>query len=967
MSLRCLLAALALTTLPALSVAQDQSTILVLDGSGSMWAELPEGRSRIEVARDVLVDFLAARDPAQDLGVIAYGHNRKGDCSDIETIAPVGAQDPRILGPKLMGLMPRGKTPLADALRRAAAEIPSTSEGAEIVLVTDGLETCGGDPCAVAAELAASGVPLRAHVVGFGLTEGEVRQIACVAEETGGTVFSTQSGAELADALLRTAAAPSAPAAAGAAAVHVTIRADIAGRPDQVRFTAVSEATGETLDLGLVDFDTAQYLEVELDEGRWMITADAGEEGRGEIVAGIVSGENATIYVPFQGLLPGLDMPAPTGAFRAGMNGLIPYRITQEGLATGGGDFIFSLLPVDATDTGDRLIDYATQDSTLGGHVGLFRVPTEPGRYLIAFHRNTLMPIDEVMQSFEISVEARPEVGLVAPEAVATGARVPVAIKGGLSNNDRIEIWRDGGLYSWDQSLYVQDTFDTEYGPAKPLLAPMEAGEYELVYIFTDLDGEEAIAARQPLTVGEVIDFDEASLAPENTGVEMAINTQEIAPSDEPALGEDVGYACPADNGVPCIFDDEATGLLFALPPGWFTDFPTRTSATAGNQSTDGPVRISFFSSAEPYPDTIVLNPHQWTEMNGPCLEVQAGQLCFFAPGTKELQRGIVVLTRALHDRRPAPKAAVPFPEDALKQAMTELSKTDPAAAAAMEGLLGAANGTGNMPELGAMLGAALGQAFQQPDADGHGPDAGGMGERAWSDYPHRCLPEDKTTEFCDMRDAETSLFFHLPETWVAEVLSGGSRPVADFFEVASGANRIALNPAKWPEAERACALTRVGDLCRDPDINDPALARAFDTLRATLTTGEVLRRCGNEPCTFAHPNPPLSGTLPPLWSVEVGRTLPDGRVATWFWDMDRSGNFKLLGLNQSGGEDCFELQPGDRICSFTPYITDEEISLIATMLVPPSPEMRDALAQETDVTLDDQSLQALAALLNAR
>ncbi|WP_333714267.1 hypothetical protein, partial [Yoonia sp.] len=46
------------------SVAQDRSTILVIDGSGSMWAQLPEGRSRIEVARDVLGDFLAARDPS---------------------------------------------------------------------------------------------------------------------------------------------------------------------------------------------------------------------------------------------------------------------------------------------------------------------------------------------------------------------------------------------------------------------------------------------------------------------------------------------------------------------------------------------------------------------------------------------------------------------------------------------------------------------------------------------------------------------------------------------------------------------------------------------------------------------------------------------------------------------------------------------------------------------------------------
>lgn len=107
----------------------------------------------------------------------------------------MAVQDGAALGQRLRALMPRGKTPLADALRRAAAEIPATAEEADIVLVTDGLETCGGDPCAVAAELAAEGVPIRAHVVGFGLTEGEVRQIACVAENTGGLVLAPQSGA----------------------------------------------------------------------------------------------------------------------------------------------------------------------------------------------------------------------------------------------------------------------------------------------------------------------------------------------------------------------------------------------------------------------------------------------------------------------------------------------------------------------------------------------------------------------------------------------------------------------------------------------------------------------------------------------------------------------------------------------------------------------------------------------------
>lgn len=95
----------------AQETAQDRASVLILDASGSMWSQLDDGTSRIEVARDVLSDFLAARDPAQPLGVIAYGHTRKGDCTDIEVLAPVGQQDPAGLGARLRTLNPRGKTP----------------------------------------------------------------------------------------------------------------------------------------------------------------------------------------------------------------------------------------------------------------------------------------------------------------------------------------------------------------------------------------------------------------------------------------------------------------------------------------------------------------------------------------------------------------------------------------------------------------------------------------------------------------------------------------------------------------------------------------------------------------------------------------------------------------------------------------------------------------------------------------
>ncbi|RVD31156.1 hypothetical protein EN741_35025, partial [Mesorhizobium sp. M4B.F.Ca.ET.019.03.1.1] len=83
-----------------------------------------------------------------------------------------------------------------------------TEDKATVVLITDGLETCGGDPCALGKELEASGVDFTADVVGFGLTADEGKQIACLAENTGGKYIQASDEKALQEALVETVAAP---------------------------------------------------------------------------------------------------------------------------------------------------------------------------------------------------------------------------------------------------------------------------------------------------------------------------------------------------------------------------------------------------------------------------------------------------------------------------------------------------------------------------------------------------------------------------------------------------------------------------------------------------------------------------------------------------------------------------------------------------------------------------------------
>ena len=181
--------------------AADQVAIMVFDASGSMWNRLEGDLTRIEIARDVMEDFFHSRDTTIPLAVVAYGHRQRGACSDIETIAPLARHDGAALTTRLRALNPQGMTPLTDAMALARDMIPPTAESADLILVTDGLENCGGDPCALAAELAAQGIGIRAHVVGFGMTEDEINTLSCLPEQTGGMLFQTNSGAELAQAM----------------------------------------------------------------------------------------------------------------------------------------------------------------------------------------------------------------------------------------------------------------------------------------------------------------------------------------------------------------------------------------------------------------------------------------------------------------------------------------------------------------------------------------------------------------------------------------------------------------------------------------------------------------------------------------------------------------------------------------------------------------------------------------------
>src|SRR3989344_6142812 len=174
--------------------------ILVLDASGSMWGRIGD-KTRIEIARETVAGLMKDWDPAIELGLMAYGHRREGDCKDIELLIPAGKTDPKRIVSTVDTLKPKGKTPLSDAVKQAAEALDYKRTKATVILVSDGMESCNADPCAVGAALKKAGADFTVHVVGFDVKKEERTGLVCLAKKTGGQFFAAKDATELKAAL----------------------------------------------------------------------------------------------------------------------------------------------------------------------------------------------------------------------------------------------------------------------------------------------------------------------------------------------------------------------------------------------------------------------------------------------------------------------------------------------------------------------------------------------------------------------------------------------------------------------------------------------------------------------------------------------------------------------------------------------------------------------------------------------
>ncbi len=185
--------------------AESAPSLIVFDASGSM-KERIGGEAKIDIAKRAVTELVATLPDETQLGLVVYSHRQPQDCDDIELLIPPAKLDRKAFMAVVAGIKPKGRTPLAGAIEFAATKLEYNKRPASIILVTDGLETCGKDPCAVAAKLKAAGVAFVVHAVAFDLSSRDAKAIACIAHATGGRFLQAKDAASLKDALAVVAA-----------------------------------------------------------------------------------------------------------------------------------------------------------------------------------------------------------------------------------------------------------------------------------------------------------------------------------------------------------------------------------------------------------------------------------------------------------------------------------------------------------------------------------------------------------------------------------------------------------------------------------------------------------------------------------------------------------------------------------------------------------------------------------------
>ncbi|MEL7540271.1 MAG: hypothetical protein AAGJ51_05165, partial [Pseudomonadota bacterium] len=410
----------------------------------------------------------------------AYGHNREGDCSDIEQVVDIGT-DRDAVRAAVNGINPKGKTPLSASVQFAAEQLAYTEKKATVVLVSDGRETCDLDPCAIGNALEQAGIDFTAHVIGFDVVEqADQEQLQCLADNTGGSYLNATNAEELSEALEQTVA--EVPVQEPVTETRMVLRAtDLAQGPEiesGLSWRVVSADGDEAFSAS-----DAGVSEVEVDPGIYDVFVEWPERGLSGSATAIQVAQSIekTVTIALEQSFDATLRTEPDGAAPVSSD-LMVYWTGPERES----DWL-TVTDVDGSPGSYKTYKYIRD----GGNPLALRMPAEPGSYEV---RYVLGRPSRVLASLQIEATAV-AASMDAPETIAAGALFNVTWTGPGYNDDWVTVVAPDAA----DRAYMDYAYTRE-GETLELKAPLEAGTYELRYVQA---GQEVIA-RRALTVTAV-------------------------------------------------------------------------------------------------------------------------------------------------------------------------------------------------------------------------------------------------------------------------------------------------------------------------------------------------------------------------------------------------------------------------------------------------------------------------------
>jgi Ca-activated chloride channel family protein len=143
--------------------------------------------SRMDEAKRILINLAdsVADLPNVELAFRIYGHQYEqnlANCNDTRLEVNFAKNNAKIIKKKLELLQPKGITPIALSLQKCAHDFPKGESRNIVILITDGSESCGGDPCAIAKDLQAKGIILKPFIIGLGIESSISSDLECLGQ-----------------------------------------------------------------------------------------------------------------------------------------------------------------------------------------------------------------------------------------------------------------------------------------------------------------------------------------------------------------------------------------------------------------------------------------------------------------------------------------------------------------------------------------------------------------------------------------------------------------------------------------------------------------------------------------------------------------------------------------------------------------------------------------------------------------